>query len=61
MNRRGILAGCPARRGQGFLATWLRHPPGWPLLEALVIVAVILLALVIIDLIVHFVLEFPTP
>ena len=35
--------------------------PGWPVLEALAITAAVLLALVVIDLIVHFVLEFPTP
>jgi hypothetical protein len=46
MNRREILAGfLAARSGQGFLDTCLRRPPGWPLLEALVIGAVILLAL----------------
>ena len=28
---------------QGFLVGWLRHPPGWPLLEAMAIAAAALL------------------
>jgi hypothetical protein len=28
---------------QGFLDTWLRRPPGWPLLEALAVTAAALL------------------
>ena len=44
MNRRGILASCPARRGQGFVERLLRRPPGWPLPEALAIIAAALLA-----------------
>jgi hypothetical protein len=34
---------------QGFLNSCLRRPPGWPLLEALVIVAVILLAILVVE------------
>ena len=49
VNSQGFLASCPARRGQGFLDTWLRRPPGWPLLEAMVIVAVILLAILVVE------------
>jgi hypothetical protein len=58
MNRRGILAGwrganpsgilnsCQSMRSsQGFLDTWLRRPPGWPVLEALFIAALVLLVL----------------
>jgi len=61
VNSQGFLASCPARRGQGFLDTWLRRPPGWPMVEALFIGALSLLALVVVDLIVNFALEFPTP
>ena len=44
-NCSGLLNGCQSRRsGQGFLDTWLRRPPGWPLLEALAITAAALLA-----------------
>jgi hypothetical protein len=50
MNCRGILAGfLAARSGQGFLDTCLRRPPGWPILEALVITAVILLAILAVE------------
>ena len=49
MNSRGFLVSCAGR------------PPGWPLVEALFIAALILLALVVVDLIVNFALEFPTP
>ena len=60
MNCRGILAGCSANCS-GLLNGCLRRPPGWPVLEALAITAIILLAIVAVELIVHFVLEFPTP
>ncbi len=43
-NSQGFLASCPARSSQGFLDTWLRRPPGWPLPEALAITAAALLA-----------------
>jgi hypothetical protein len=50
MNRRGFLAGfLAARSGQGFLDTCIRRPPGWPLLEALVIVAAVLLAILVVE------------
>jgi len=43
-NCSGLLNGCQSRRSsQGFLDTWLRHPPGWPLPEALAIIAAALL------------------
>ena len=48
MKCRGILAGCAANCS-GLLNGYLRHPPGWPLLEALVIVAVILLAILVVE------------
>ena len=51
-NCSGLLNGCAARSSQGFLERLLRHPPGWPLLEALAIVALVLLVSVAIDLIV---------
>jgi hypothetical protein len=45
-NPSGLLNGCQSRRSsQGFLDTWLRRPPGWPVLEALFIVALVLLVL----------------
>ena len=44
-NCSGLLNGCPSRSSQGFLDTWLHRPPGWPVLEALVIVALVLLVL----------------
>ena len=34
---------------QKLIDTWLRHPPGWPILEALVITAVILLAILAVE------------
>ena len=34
---------------QGFLNSCLRRPPGWPILESLVITAVILLAILAVD------------
>ena len=45
MNSQGFLVSCPARRGQGFIERLLRRPPGWPVLEALFIVALVLLVL----------------
>jgi hypothetical protein len=52
MNCRGFLAGfLAARSGQCFLERLLHHPPGWPVLEALFIAALILLASVAVDLI----------
>ena len=36
---------------QGILVSWLRRPPGWPLVEALFIAALILLAILAVDLI----------
>ena len=34
---------------QGFLNSCLRRPPGWPILESLVITAVILLAILAVE------------
>ena len=34
---------------QGFLNSCLRRPPGWPILESLVITAVILLAILVVE------------
>jgi hypothetical protein len=60
MNSQGFLVSCAANCS-GLLNGCLRRPPGWPVLEALAITAIILLAIVAVELIVHFVLEFPTP
>jgi len=46
MNYRGILA---CRGGFQTRPYRMRRPPGWPLLEALVIVAVILLAILVVE------------
>jgi hypothetical protein len=53
MNRRGILASCAARTCTGGFETrpYKRRPPGWPVLEALFIAALILLAILAVDLI----------
>jgi len=41
MNCRGILAGCAGRASTGGFETrpYKRRPPGWPILEALAIIA----------------------